>query len=125
MPHIGNVSMSVLGGFRERMSCVKTSFVSLIYGDPFRLNSTRDPATRNYTSQPTMRQLSGALFAACLVGVRAAVVYPPTLANCSIQQKVAALAPSHVGVVWIERDGETLEDIRADFAESEARRPRL
>lgn len=51
----------------------------------------------------------------------AQTIYPPTLANCTMEEKIAALAPAHVGVVWIEREGETLEDIRADFATSECR----
>ena len=68
----------------------------------------------------TKRLFVGALLAASQLGAQATVVYPPSLANCTVQQKIAALAPSHIGVVWIEREGETLEDIRADFTESEA-----
>lgn len=48
--------------------------------------------------------------------VSAIPIYPATLANCSMQQKVADLAPAHIGVVWIEREGESMNDIRADFA---------
>ena len=99
--------------------------------DPFASTSPANTQrhTCNYSTSVEAPEISQmpriaivALAGLLLSPVSAQTIYPPTLANCTMEEKIAALAPAHVGVVWIEREGETLEDIRADFATSECRR---
>jgi len=47
-----------------------------------------------------MSRIAIAAFAGLLLSlVSAQTIYPPTLANCTMEEKIAALAPAHVGVV--------------------------
>lgn len=59
--------------------------------------------------------LLAAVAALCALHTCCAQPYPPTLANCTMQQKLRDISPVPISVVWIEKAGDTMESIRAAF----------